>query len=346
MVGDLLCAVPALRALRRNLPQAHIALVGLPWAREFVERFSSYLDEFIEFPGYPGLPEREFDEPQFQRFLEYVRGEKFDLALQLHGSGPIVNPLVEQFHARLNAGFYLPGEGLPPAGLFFPYPDDQPEVLRNLSLITALGLPAAGRYLEWPVRAEDFESLASLPEASRLASSPYICIHPGSRYLSRRWLPERFAEVADALAGEGWQIVLTGTKSEREVVDAIEQRASADVINLAGRTDLASLGALLSRANLLISNDTGVSHLAAALRLPSVVIVTGSDPHRWAPLDRQLHRVALAPIECRPCDDPVCPIGMKCATAVSVDQVFELAREQLQGNASIVTLDLPQSSLL
>src|SRR5579884_538412 len=84
-LGDLLCAVPAFRALRATWPDAEIVLLGLPWARAFVERYSAYFDGFREFPGYPGLPERP---PQIERipaFLAAIQTERFDLAIQLHG---------------------------------------------------------------------------------------------------------------------------------------------------------------------------------------------------------------------------------------------------------------------
>lgn len=104
-LGDLLCAVPALRAIRSSFPGAEIVLVGLSWAREFVERYRSILDGFLEFPGFPGLPEQEPDFERLPSFFEEMRAERFDLAIQLHGSGSISNEVVAGFGARINAGF-------------------------------------------------------------------------------------------------------------------------------------------------------------------------------------------------------------------------------------------------
>jgi ADP-heptose:LPS heptosyltransferase len=97
------------------------------------------------------------------------------------------------------------------------------------------------------------------------------------------------------MAARGFQVVITGTKEESHLADAMIGAMRTKVLSMVGRTDLGALGVLLRGARLLIANDTGVSHIAAALRLPSVIICTGSDPVRWGPLDRQRHRVVLGP---------------------------------------------------
>lgn len=327
VIGDLLCAVPALRALRHAYPQAHVALIGLPWAREFVRRFSAYLDEFIEFPGFPGLPERAVDIGRVPHFLSQLQQQQFDVALQMHGSGSFVNPLCELMGARVTAGFYVPGEYCPSTETFLPYPEDVPEVRRHLALLEFLGIAARGEHLELPLTAEDDIDFGQLTEAAELREQPYVCLHPGARYLSRRWHAERFAGVGDALAREGFRIVVTGTSAEAEVAARVVEHMQAPAINLAGRTSLGALAVLLKQARLLISNDTGVSHVAAALRAPSVVVVTGSDPARWAPLDRQRHRTVMGHVDCRPCDHLACPIGFLCADAVSVEEVVAQSLE-------------------
>ena len=331
-LGDLLCAVPALRALRAALPAAEITLVGLPWARAFVERFDRYLDGFLEFPGYPGLPERELQVHRVPEFLAAAQRLQFDLAIQMHGSGAIVNPLTVLLGARYTAGFHVPGQYCPDPERFLPFPAHEPEVWHHLRLMEFLGVPLQGDELEFPLRPQDEQELAAIPEARDLHSAEYVCIHPGARSRARRWLPERFAAVADVLAARGLRIVLTGSSDEAALTAAVAGSMKAPALDLAGRTSLGALAVLLSRARLLVCNDTGVSHIAAGLRLPSVVIISASDPNRWAPLDHERHRAISVPVECRPCGYDTCPIGHPCATGLTVEAVLLQADALLGGS--------------
>lgn len=144
-LGDLLCAVPALRALRGGLPASEIVLIGLPWARAFVERYPAYLDGFREFPGWPGLPERRPNWGRISAFVARMRAERFDLVLQLHGSGLLTNAPARLFGGRRSAGFYPPGTVPPDPESFMPYPEEGLEVHRLLRLVEFLGYPARGR---------------------------------------------------------------------------------------------------------------------------------------------------------------------------------------------------------
>ncbi len=135
-LGDLLVAVPAFRALRQRYPDAEITLIGLPWAASFVQRFSCYIDRFIEFVGYPGIDEIPFNAQRTERFLAEQRVYSYDLVLQMHGSGHTSNPFVLALGASCTVGYY---EKIP-AGLTLEavYPDDQHEIYRNLNLVTLL----------------------------------------------------------------------------------------------------------------------------------------------------------------------------------------------------------------
>jgi ADP-heptose:LPS heptosyltransferase len=207
MLGDLLVAVPALRALRSAHPEAEITLVGLPWARAFAARFARYCDSFLEFPGFPGLPEIPPDVERFPQFLSEAQSRKFDLAIQLHGSGSYVNSIVSLFGARRAAGFYVPGEWLPDARSFLAYPEAETEIGRSLRLVEFLGAPAEflSDELEFPLDEKDYEDFYSLPETAGLSGRDYVCLHAGARFPSRRWQPERFAAVADALSRQGFR---------------------------------------------------------------------------------------------------------------------------------------------
>lgn len=282
-LGDLLCATPAINAVKRRFPGAEITLIGLPWARELADRLPA-VDRFEVFPGYPGLPDRPVDEPAIPRFFERARRTRYDLAVQLHGSGGITNEIVAALGAAAAVGYGPAGDAGMTATL--PWREDEREVMRWLRLVDLAGTSIDRTDIELPVTEADRWRAAELVPGS----GPLIGLHAGAKDPARRWPAEQFAELGDALAiRHRARIVLTGAESERPLTAGIRERMRTPALDLAGSTDLGALAAVIARLDLLVTNDTGASHVAAAVRTPSVVLFGPSRPSRWAPLDGVLH---------------------------------------------------------
>ena len=293
-LGDLLCTVPALRALRAAVPDADVRLIGLAWAAELVDRFDAYLDGLFVLPGFPGFPEVPFDARAFARFLVEVQTWSPDLVLQLHGSGDLSNPLALLLGGRRTAGFFVPGQYCPDPERFIPYPADLPEVGRHLRILHHLGIEPQGTHKELPVREADRRALAetlATRDGEGLKPGRYAVVHPGASVPERRWQPERFGTVAAALAGRGLQVVVTGAAGEAPVTAAVRHAMRQPSIDATGRTSLGTLAALLADAALLISNDTGVMHVAEGTDTPLVAISFDPESWRWAPEDSTRFRV-------------------------------------------------------
>ncbi|RZS85804.1 glycosyltransferase family 9 protein [Pigmentiphaga kullae] len=329
-LGDMLCAVPALRALRARFPHARITLVGLAGARAFQQRFARYVDELAAFPGLEGLPEQPARPEALPAFFDRARAQRFDVALQLHGSGRLTNDIVRRLGAARLAGFQ-PGQapGSERNAWWLPWPDRLPEVERYLALMRFLDVPCMDAALEFPLADEDRQAAARLAAREGLRPDRTVLVHPGARLSSRRWPADRYAAVASAVARAGFDVALTGSGEERALTRQVARLAGTPLRDLAGRTDLGTLAALLERCRLLICNDTGVSHVAAAMRTPSVVVASGSDVHRWAPADRTRHVVLWHDVACRPCAYPDCPIGHPCALGIKASEVIRQAERML-----------------
>jgi ADP-heptose:LPS heptosyltransferase len=277
-LGDLLCAVPALRAIRLAEPSAHVTFIGLPAGTWLRDRFAGYVDGWLSCDSCPGLPESTPDPGRHRQFLARARAARFDLAVQLHGDGSVTNAFTASLGARRWGGLRRPGaDGSNP--MLAPLRPGRHEVERCGDALRAVGLPFDDPGLEFPIRAGDRDELCA---ALGTQPTTLAVVHPGASRPERRWSATAFAAVADHLAHRVDRVVLTGSAGEAGTVAAVIAEMVTRPINLAGRTSVGALGALLAAARVVVSNDTGVAHLAGAVGTPSVTVFAHSDRRRWA----------------------------------------------------------------
>ncbi len=296
-LGDLICATPALRALRAAFPVSEITLIALPIFEELVRSLGS-VDRFVPFPGFPGIAEQFFEAGRSLRFFAEMQAERFDLVVQMHGSGVFSNPVALMLGGRQTVGFVRPGD--PPGRLdaAFSYPVNRHEVLRLLDFVHFIGIEAGDRATEFPVTADSRAKaevlLSALPR-------PLVGLHPGAREETKRWSPDRFAAVADRVAERfGGTVVLIGTEEDRTLLREIAAAIQANVCDLTARTSIGVLGGVIARLDLLLTNDSGPAHIAYALGTPSVTLFGSTRPEEWASLDPELHPALFHPLGCPP----------------------------------------------
>ncbi len=326
-LGDFICATPAFRALRRALPEAELTLIALPFARELVAR-SPALDRFVAFPGYPGIAEQWFEARRTTAFFVTMQAERFDLAIQMYGSGVYSNPVTLLLGARATAGFIRPDDGPGPLDAALRWPTDRHEVHRLLDLTTFLGAPPAGDHLDFPLWPEDHRAAEAL---LRQATPPLIGVHPSAREAVRRWPSERFAVAAAALQRRhGGTVVVLCAEEDAALARQVANALPGPTVDLTGRTTAPVLGAVIARLAVLITNDSGPAHIAYALHTPTVTVFGGNLPSMWGPLHDEGTRVLAHPVPCRPCTGATCPIGYPCLVGVSVAEVVRGASEVMR----------------
>lgn len=307
-VGDAVMSLPALRAIRERFPNAKLAVLAKPWVADLYRR-ESFIDEIVLYDGQS--PWRTGHE---------LRARKFDCAILLQNA----------FEAAWIAW-------LAKIPVRIGYKRDG----RQLLLTHAVNVPKPGEiprherfyYLELLRRAGLIDSLPAC-EAIQLHRGPTpnskrtIGVSPGAAYgTAKRWLPERFAEAAAALAtARGASIALFGSKSERGLCEQVAQLLNShQVANYAGQTTLAQFIDLASGCELFLTNDSGAMHIASALGVPTVAIFGATDDTTTGPTGLKA-RVVRQPVDCSPCLLRECPIDHRCMTAVGADRVVKEAQ--------------------
>jgi heptosyltransferase-2 len=326
-VGDAVMSLPALRAIRERFPNARISVLAKPWVADLYGR-ESFLDEIILYSGQsPWRTGRE------------LRAKRFDCAILLQ------NAFEAAWIAWLagipnRIGYKRDGRQLLlTRAVDVPKPGEIPrhERFYYLELLRRAGLPGAALKDAWPASEEI--RLGSRAVKSGLLSNAnrVIGVSPGAAYgTAKRWLPERFAQAACALAtARGASIALFGSKTERELCDEVARRLNGcQFVNYAGQTTLAQFIDLASGCELFLTNDSGAMHIASALGVPTVAIFGATDDTTTGPTGPN-SRVVRQAVECSPCLLRECPIDHRCMTGVSAERVVKEAIELLHSRLQV-----------
>lgn len=333
-VGDFVFALPALHALKHRYPDADIVLLGKEWHAGFLRDRPGPVDRVAVMPPVPGVGApvgAACDEREIDRFVDAMRAERFDIALQMFGAGHYSNPFLLRLGARLTAG--ARGDGAPALDRWVAYCEPNN---RRLALLEIAGLVDA-----WPslpslpelavTDADRCEAAAAVPAEASSGGERLAVLQPGATDPRRCWPVERFAALGDRLAQAGMRVAVNGAAGEAALVDAVVGAMRHPAIGLAGGLGLGGLCGLLERAALVVSNDTGPLHLALALGRPSVGIFWLTNLIEGMPLRQSHLRAALSlQTRCPVCgQDNVatrCPHDESFVADVSLELVEQLVR--------------------
>jgi len=203
------------------------------------------------------------------------------------------------------------------------------EVERLVGLLARAGIAAGEINFAIPRSDDDRRSIDDLLNGAARAARLLVALAPGAKAPPNRWPSERFIEVGRRLAGRGLAVLVMGGDADRSLCEEIASALGGGALNLAGRTSLAQSCELLSRCALLVCNDSGVQHLAAAVGTPCVSLFSRRDFRgKWRPYGAQ-HVVIDKWVECHTCFLNQCPVGNRCINLIEVDEVVAAAERVL-----------------
>jgi lipopolysaccharide heptosyltransferase II len=334
-LGDVLMTTPAIRALKQSVPKRKITLLTSP-AGAAVAPLIPEIDKFIvyEAPWMKATAPRASSQPDLH-MTELLRENRFDAAVifTVYSQNPIPSAMLcyladiplRLAHCRENT-YQLLTDWVRETE---PEQTIRHEVRRQLDLVASVGCKTDDERLSLQVFGNAHRHTAALLDElglDRLQS--WVVIHPGSTAASRRYSPDKFAAVAHALVERGQQIVFTGEEHERPLVDYIRRQMHARSISLVGRLVLAELAAVIHQAPLLIANNTGPVHIAAAVGTPVVDLYALTNPQHTPWLVPS--RVLSHDVDCKFCYRSICPQQHHhCLDLIEPDIVVQASLELL-----------------
>jgi len=322
-LGDAVMALPAVRALKRTHPGTELS-VAAPASLAPLWAACPFVDRVIP-----------LEQPRrYRSTVPVLRKERFAMALLFP------NSFRSAFEARRAGIGQLVAFAAPWRNLLVSHPIPRrpfdPARLHQsydyLHLVAALGAPGAPDMEEEPVEG-GLLRVAALPGAETAEPSP-IVICPGAAYgPAKRWPAARFAEVGRALAKRyPGPIVVMGSGGDAPAAEEVVQ-GIPDVRDLTGKTDLAAFMAVIARARLVVTNDSGAMHLAAAFGTPGVAIFGSTEPRLTGPIDPCV-RVERFHVPCSPCFLRECPIDFACMERVAAASVLAACEQALAKGAA------------
>ena len=336
-LGDVLLTTPAFRAVRQALPNAHLALLAGPAGCE-IGRLDPDIDETILYRApnedvyfrLPQDPEREF------AAVEGLKERDFDAAIIFTSYKQSALPVAYLCYLagiplRAAGSFEGPGSLLTHRHRYEETVPPKHETLRGLELTKLLGFPPVEPEMVLVPREEEEEGAAKLLERHGIGrEAGFAVVHPGASASSRAYPPERYAAVVEELTGQGGlPVLVTGGPGEEDLTRRV---AGSTGISVGGEMGFGPFAALVGRAAVVVTNNTGTTHVASAMRRPVVTVFAGTNPpEQWGPW-RTPSRLITHPVPCAPCYKRVCPIGHECLTGISPGTVAGAALQLLRAS--------------
>lgn len=325
-LGDVLFSTPAIRAIRRRFPKSHLSCLAPKRVSDALLR-NPHLNETLSYDERAAL--LTLFEPL--RVWAMLRKRRFDAVILFHRSRSKAF-LAMAAGIRLRVGFARGGRDWLLTEAIAP-PEGRPHKIDAfLHLLKEAGIPSDGRWPELvPSKADEAGLNALLASRGVSADEPLAVVHAGGNWELKRWPPEYFSRWIDLFRrAKKWKIVLCGTASEEMLARSIAEKfTDGGVVSVCGKTSLGELAALMKRARIVLSNDSGPIHVAAAQRAPILGLFGPTSPRETGPVSEGPVRILWKDVGCRvPCYFRSCN-KRACMEFLTPEEVLERSEELL-----------------